>query len=232
MFPPDPVETRRWMGRLLIAVIVGEGIWNFIVSMMNYVIVPWIGEVMGQSSGLPSSFTQRPYNYPDLFVSIIELCLAGLVAVGINAFFQRPQRVRVKIQKKAVAPATIAPLPQQPLSPVPQPQAAMPVAQPQPPAALPVAPKPVATPQGPAPVVNTAPVHSQATITRPIPASSVETRPIPVPLAPTPAPVVKPVPAAPPAPGATKPSTPPVPKKPKKVYYNSVGEPIEFDDED
>ena len=31
---------------------------------MNNLVVPWLGDVMVQASGLPTSFTQRPYDYP------------------------------------------------------------------------------------------------------------------------------------------------------------------------
>src|SRR4029077_20606311 len=89
-------QLRKWIGRILMAVILGEAIWNLIVSIMNNLVVPWMGDLFGQSSGLPTSFTQRPYNYPDLFVSILEFCIAGLVAAIINYFFQRPRAVRVK----------------------------------------------------------------------------------------------------------------------------------------
>src|SRR5438552_9378895 len=79
--------TRNWIGQIIVAVILGEAIWNLIVSVMNNLIVPWLGDVMGQSSGLPTSFTQRPYNYPDLFVSAVELCIAGIVSAMLNHFF-------------------------------------------------------------------------------------------------------------------------------------------------
>ena len=54
-FTSEGADTRRWMGRLIIAVILGEAIWGLIVSVMNNVMVPWLGDVMGQSSGLPTS---------------------------------------------------------------------------------------------------------------------------------------------------------------------------------
>jgi len=56
-------DGRKWVGRIIVAVILGEAIWNLVVSIMNNVIVPWLGDFFGQSSGLPTSFTQRPYNY-------------------------------------------------------------------------------------------------------------------------------------------------------------------------
>src|SRR6266566_4597124 len=51
---------RRGIGWIIIAVILGEATWALIVSVMNNLVVPWLGDVMGQSSGLPTSFTQRP----------------------------------------------------------------------------------------------------------------------------------------------------------------------------
>ena len=75
-FSSEGVDTPHWIGRIIIAVILGEAIWGLIVSVMNNLVVPWLGDVMGQSSGLPTSFTQRPYDYPDLFISILAFCIA------------------------------------------------------------------------------------------------------------------------------------------------------------
>ena len=86
---PDRSGPGNRVGRIIVAVILGEAIWNLIVSVMNNLVVPWLGDVMGQSSGLPTSFTQRPYNYPDLFVAVVEFCIAGLVAAILNYFLQR-----------------------------------------------------------------------------------------------------------------------------------------------
>jgi hypothetical protein len=226
-FPPE-TETRRWIGRLLIAVILGEAIWSLIVSLMNNVVVPWLGAVMGPSSGLPASFLQRPYDYPDLFVSIVELCLAGLVAVGINYFFQRPVRTKVVVQRRPVAPATVSPVAVAPAQAVPPAQ----IVTPTPTIAPPPVPRPSPPPapvvvQPPPPPVSRAPVRV------------VEAQPAPRPavqLAPPPVPVVKPIPVAAPVPAVVKPApvpppAPAKPKPPKKIYYNSVGEPIEFGDD-
>ena len=61
-FTSEGSDARKWIGRIIIAVILGEAIWSLIVSVMNNLVVPWLGDVMGQSSGLPASFTQRPYD--------------------------------------------------------------------------------------------------------------------------------------------------------------------------
>ena len=230
-FPPDATETRRWIGRLLVAVLVGEGIWNVIVSLMNNVVVPWLGDVMGQSSGLPTSFTQRPYDYPDLFVAIIELCLAGLVAVAINAFFQKPRRVKVRVQKRAISPTSVAPARVVPVAATPPTvPAAAPSIIPAPPVqARPTPPvAPVETPVMARPLIRTVQVPEPAP--RPLVQPAPEPEPLVKPLPPLTRTPVAPVPAA--TKPAPVPATAPAkPKLPKKIYYNSVGEPIEFDDE-
>ena len=102
-FSSEGTDTRRWIVRIIMAVVLGEAIWGLIVSVMNNVVVPWLGDVMGQSSGLPTSFTQRPYNYPDLFVSILEFGIAALVAAVLNYFFQGPTTKAIRAVKNSAA---------------------------------------------------------------------------------------------------------------------------------
>ncbi len=207
-FTSEAMDTRRWIARIIMAVILGEAIWGLIVSVMNNVVVPWLGDVMGQSAGLPTSFTQRPYNYPDLFVSVLEFCIAALVAAVLNYFFQAGTTKTIRTVKRsspAVEPARVFP-------------------QPTTTAALTQTPSPY-TP--PAPAVKAEPV------TVPAPAA-VSAAPPPTPaarpaaLAPTTpvdeAVVAKPIPPVP----KTEPAKP---KKTKDVYYNIVGEPMPSDDE-
>lgn len=222
-FTSDGGDTRRWIGRLIIAVLLGEAIWGLIVSFMNHVFVPWLGDVMGQSSGLPTSFTQRPYNYPELFVSVFEFCIAGLIAAVINYFLQRPAARRVKTVKNTSPPGPIRV-----------------ISQATPTAAL----TETAPPQfGIAPVES--PVSAQAQDVRMypvipsilVPAASAE--PVaPIVAAPEPKPaVIAPVVPATPQPVASKPAPPAPkaepakPKKPKNVYYNIVGEPMPSDED-
>jgi len=68
------------------------------------------GRCHGPIFGLPTSFTQRPYNYPELFVSVFEFCIAGLVAAVLNYFFQRPSARRVKRSKGSVPTVTPGPI--------------------------------------------------------------------------------------------------------------------------
>jgi hypothetical protein len=221
----DGGDTRRWIGRLIIAVLLGEAIWGLIVSFMNHVFVPWLGDIMGPSSGLPTSFTQRPYNYPELFVSVFEFCIAGLVAAIINFFLQRSSARRGKTVKTISPPGPVRVISQ--AAPPPAPPVIAP-----PPFEI----TPAVSPE-PAPVqdVRMYPVIPSILV----PAASAEPS-APVPPAPQPA-VVAPVapatvPAAPkpvaakPAPPAPK-AEPAKPQKPKNVYYNIVGEPMPSDED-
>jgi large-conductance mechanosensitive channel len=215
-FSSDYLDRRRWVGGVIIAVILGEAIWGLVVSVMNNLVVPWLGDVMGQSSGLPTSFTQRPYNYPDLFVSVLEACIAGLVAAILNYFIQRPRAARAPRQlrqMKSSTPPTLVPPSPVPPPPVATSRSARPPDAPRP--ASPVIPlSAVPKPEPAAPV-------APANVTPPV----VTARPVPTPPA---------EPAAPVA--ATKPPATPIvqpakPKKTKEVYYNIVGEPMPYDDD-
>jgi large-conductance mechanosensitive channel len=215
-FTSEGADARKWIGRIIMAVILGEAIWSLIVSVMNNLVVPWLGDVMGQSSGLPSSFTQRPYDYPDLFVSVLEFCIAGIMAVILNYFFQRQRAGRVKPMKNSVPTAPV-----EPARVAPQVAAAAATAQ----ATSPIAPPaPVAKPD---PVTPPAPV----TVAPAAPAPFVALRPVarPVAVAPLAPPLANSV-AAKPLPSAPK-AEPSKLKKPKEVYYNIVGEPVPSDED-
>ena len=215
-FTSEGPDTRKWIGRIIMAVILGEAIWSLIVSVMNNLVVPWLGDVMGQSSGLPISFTQRPYNYPDLFVSILEVCIAGTVAVILNYFFQRQSAGRVRPVKSPVpiAPVEPARVVPQAVTTVANSQGMPPVAprapRTKPDLAAPAAPVSV-VPAGPGPIVSPTPPARPLAVAPPAPpiANSV---------------AAKPLPAAPKA-------EPPKLKKPKEVYYNIVGEPMPSDED-
>jgi hypothetical protein len=259
-FASEGADVRKWIGRIIVAVILGEAIWNLIVSLMNNVVVPWLGDVMGQSSGLPTSFTQRPYNYPDLFVSVLEFGVAGLVAAVLNYFFQRPGGRRVKTLRATIAaspvepvrlipqaaapappvqavnaqPATVRPVVPQPMSaqPVTSQPAAPRVAIIPPAISQPVA-TPPASPAAPSPITPAAPVARPEPVVPPIPTAVTPASLAPVVVAPAAPPVSSSStkpPQPPPRPAPVK-AAPPKPKKPKEIYYNIVGEPMPSDED-
>lgn len=222
-FAPEGGETRRWIGRLIIAVLLGEALWGLIVSVMNNVVVPWLGDLMGPSSGLPTSFTRRPYNYPDLFVSVFEFCIAGLVAAVLNYFFQRPAVRRVKTLQSSVRPAS-----SRPVRVVPQAATS--------PALTDTAPPQFGFTPGASPMPSPAEVARAYPVIPSILVPAVSVAPV------APSPEARPALIAPAAPNvpnsvASKPvppapkAEPAKPKKSKNVYYNIVGEPMPSDDD-
>ncbi len=182
---PAP-DTGKWIGRVLIAVILGEGIWGLIVSVTNNLILPFMARIMGTDARSPLSLGNGQFNVPGLFTSVLEICFAGIVAVILNSWIQRNPKVSRR------KPVRVTPIPVQPIALPPPPLAvvAVPAAESvPPPAAVPVAPTPSAGPS--------------------VPESS-------------------PTKAATPPP-APKPGKP---KPPREIVYNSVGEPLPFDDDE
>src|SRR5437667_8257005 len=206
-FTSEGADARKWIVRIIMAVILGGAIGMLIVWFMSNLVVPWLWDVMGQASGLPTSFTQRPYDYPDLFISVLEFCIAGIVAVMLNYFLQRPRAGRVKPVKSSAATAPV-----EPARIVPQATAA------------------AATTQATSPVAPPAPVAKPDPVTPPAPVTLAPAAPAPFV---APGPVARPMPAAPSAPPvanlAAKPlpsapkTAPPKLKTPKEFYYNVAG---------
>lgn len=228
---PRAPDARQVMGWIIVAVILGEAIWNLIVSVMNNLVVPWLGDVMGPSSGLPASFIQRPYDYPAFFVSLLESCIAGLTAAILNYFFQPRRVARANPARSAVPIAAVEPIriiPQAAAAEAMTPIAAPVVSPVVPPFVAPVPPV-VAAVASPAPIEKPAPPAMAAKVAAAAPAlvevpavKPVESAPAALPAAREAAP--QPIPAAPKA-------VPPKPKKAKPVYYNIVGEPMPSDED-
>jgi len=204
----QPLSAGRWIGRVIVAVLVAEGVWGLIVSLTRDLIVPFLAR---QTGGVSQS--SQNVNVPGIFAAVIGLCLAGLVAVVLNAWVNRPLRpTRVKT---AAPRANVVGAGGASLSIAPPARQA--------PAAT-TTPRPGSATPAPAPAVQQAP--------SPVPvAASKPTAPPPVPtVKPAPPPVSAPV-AAKPAPVAPPPK-PAKPKPPKEIQYNIVGEPISPMDED
>jgi hypothetical protein len=197
-------DTGRWIARVVIAVILAEGIWGFIASVTNNLILPLLARTMGGDVQSPLYLGKGDVNVPALFASVLELCFAGIVAVILNSFLQsKPKVIRSK-------PARVSPVqglsiaPEQPIAPPPSQPAVMPVKAA---ASAPVPAPPVATYSAPEPPTPPAPVAA--------PSQSVS----------PPAPMPPAKPATAPA-IAKAPAKPQKPKPPREIYYNIVGEPI------
>jgi len=200
---PDPAaDAGTWISRLLIAVILGEGIWGLVVSVTRNLILPVLAKTMGGDVQSPLYLGKGDVNVPALFTSVLELCFAGIIAVVLNARVQRKARSTrgkpVRVTARPVQPAAST----RPAIPTVKPAVAPPEV------------KPVAAPVAHAP-------------TAPVPAAPPPSVAVPSPgqfwSPPEPSSQPKPAAAAPPPKPPAKPAKP---KPPKEVYYNIVGEPI------
>ena len=211
------ISPGAWIGRVVIAVLLAEAIWGFIVSVTNGLVLPLLARTMGGDVQSPLYLGKGDFNVPALFTAVLELCFAGIAAVILNSFLQRkPGVIRSKsprvssISVQSAVPAQRTVPPPSPIVVVPtQPAASVP-----PPVTTPVA-TPVASYAAPPPA---APAAASQTLSSPGQFWS------------PPEPSPQPKPAAPPPPKA--PAKPAKPKPPKEVYYNIVGEPINPTEDD
>jgi hypothetical protein len=196
----------KWIGRVLIAVLLGEGIWGLIVSVTNNLILPLLARTMGADVQSPLYLGKGEFNVPAVFMSVLELCFAGIAAVILNSWVQRkPQVIRSKV-------ARISPIPAQPAAAAP-------------PAVAPVQ----AEASVPTPAKATVPPPATAA---PLVTSSVAPSPSPSQFWSPPEPAPQPKAVTPPPPPPKAPAKPAKPKPPKEVYYNIVGEPINPTEDD
>ncbi len=129
-------QSRQWIGRLLIAVVLGIAIWNFVASLITAVILPGLARIMEADPQSPLYLGKGDFNFPAFFTAVLELCLALIAALVVNSWSERrPQMVRRKMPAAAsattsilstpVAPARVA---QAPMAPAIIQEAAQPVA--------------------------------------------------------------------------------------------------------
>jgi hypothetical protein len=119
---PEPAFAGKWIARIMLALILAEAIWGLIVSLTNNLILPALARVVGGDSQSPLYLGEGDFNVLAIFSSILELCLAGIVAALLNHWSRSaPARVRVKTAKMgtaaakasipSIAPVTAAPSP-------------------------------------------------------------------------------------------------------------------------
>jgi hypothetical protein len=208
-----PLSSGRWLALIVAAVVLAEGIWAMLVSVTRSLILPLLARITGGDSQSALYLGKGNVNVPDLFASVLQICLAAMVFLIIKSWRPRGTRVKAPRQVKISKPVpslSIAPQPA-PLKPVPQTAHAA-VA-----SAVPAGGRRASTP-GPAAEM---PAQPQAPAAAPPEAAQPAVQPKSV-ASPEPAkPSLQPQPAAKPA----------KPKKPQEVYYNIVGEPMSPEDE-
>jgi hypothetical protein len=109
-------DLRLSVRRLVVAVILGEAIWSLLVSVINNLAVPALARVMGGDPQSPLYLGKGDINIPGLLISLLQACLAGIVAVLVNSWPQkarRPRPVAVRAattEQRPSAPPSIASL--------------------------------------------------------------------------------------------------------------------------
>jgi len=124
----QPAPT-HWMLRVLVAVLLAEGLWGLIVAFTRGVLLPFLAAVMPADPQSPLYLGKGNLDLPMIFGAVLELCFAGIVAVCVNAWASRGiKTVRVKtIQVRTAGGPTASPLSAQSMpsiSPVAQPSTA------------------------------------------------------------------------------------------------------------
>ena len=106
----SPADSRKWIGRIVIAVVLGEAIWEFLVSITNNLALPALARVMGGDAQSPLYLGKGDFNAQALFTSVLELCFAGIIAVLLNSRLQKPGHVRPKPARLTPVGAPPAPV--------------------------------------------------------------------------------------------------------------------------
>ena len=89
-----PADSRKWIGRMVLAVVLGEAIWGFLVSIANDLVLPAIAKVIGGDTQTSLHLGSGDFNVPDLFASVLQLCLATIVAALLYSWSQKTGSVR------------------------------------------------------------------------------------------------------------------------------------------
>ena len=97
---PSAPDSSKWIYRIVIAVVLGEAIWSFLASFTNDLVLPAIARIAG---GI-----QFEFKVSNFLASIIELCLAGIVAIVLNAW---SRKILVADLKPANRASVVAPAP-------------------------------------------------------------------------------------------------------------------------
>ncbi|MGA7473182.1 MAG: hypothetical protein WBW60_10670 [Candidatus Sulfotelmatobacter sp.] len=111
--PESILNPGKWIGQLVAAVILAEGIWGFLASLTSNLLVPLLARVMEVDPQSPLYLGKGELNVPALFNSVLALCLAGIVFVLLHEWSRKnPAPVRVKMMRvtKRVSQPSAAPL--------------------------------------------------------------------------------------------------------------------------
>jgi len=159
--PSPSLALGKWLGLVVSAVVLAEGIWNTLVSLTKNLLLPLMARAIGGDAQSPLG--KGDFNFLDLFVSVLELCLAGIVFLSIKIWATRGAPA-VRRVRRVAAPSLVPPEPPAPVvaravvaaPTVPAPEA------PPPPPVLSEAPAPTPQPPRPSPAPVPPPAPTKA----------------------------------------------------------------------
>lgn len=105
----------------MIAVVLGEAIWAFLVSIVNNVALPVVAKLIGGNSQLFFNVGKADFDFPALFISILELGLAMIVALIVNSWSNKLQG---RAEKPILLPKLESPNPKPIAAPAAKPPSA------------------------------------------------------------------------------------------------------------
>ena len=112
MSAPESIsaDSRKWIGGIVTAVVLGEAIWAFLVSITINLALPAMARVMGGNTQSPLYLGKGDFNVQALFASFLQLCFAGIMAVLLNSWSQKSGRLRPKPVRLTAVEARAAPV--------------------------------------------------------------------------------------------------------------------------
>ena len=112
MSAPESIsaDSRKWIAGIVIAVVLGEATWAFLVSITINLALPAMARIMGGDAQSPLYLGKGDFNIQALFASFLELCFAGIMAVLLNSWSKKPGRVRPQSVRLASVEARAAPV--------------------------------------------------------------------------------------------------------------------------
>jgi hypothetical protein len=92
----ESLDVKRWIGLIIVGLLLGQGAWMVVVSLTKNVLVPLMAMAMGGDATSPLSLGKPDFNFPEIFTAVLQLCVAGIVAICLNFFLlRRPKTVAV-----------------------------------------------------------------------------------------------------------------------------------------
>ena len=98
-------DSRIWISRIVIAVVLGEAIWGLLASITNDLALPAMARFMSGDTQSPLYLGKGDFNVRALFTSVRERGCAGIMAVLLNSWSQKARRVQPKAARRTAVEA-------------------------------------------------------------------------------------------------------------------------------